>query len=542
MDADNFIRLAEGLTGTAVKPVTATDREILGSLLADDDRPIGHSQLNELLLLVNKDRMERACFDYFFRPPCAVGTLEAGVLNFQKAAMLRFGNFIYAYRVLCRADSVSMIEKELAEWAIPTTELSKRFAERSPKLVDITLIPQVDTSLVGYISAAEVVAEQERCRFLHKHLPQPADLPESDWPLVEGAILAAAGEPERPALTGLLACYRKRHPGATVAQFAEHLAGISPFLEENVSRLEKVRETATRNQDIYLTWDHMDVYFATSMRKRWEFEDLFDFVNGLMNEPALQGLNLRHFDPTQAFTKDRVDKGLVESLMLKRAKCTVYSVQDTDTLGKDSELAATLAQGKPVIAYVPEINVEARAAQLEAEDPTTVQDRLRFVLYADDLFAQSVSPDDVAFVRGFHEIDEFERNRIWRTVPDPGAVSAFRTKHVETFSRLCRIVAAAEARIYNRRARTLKVSHPLGIQVNLATGVANGVLVVRTIPQCADVLRRVVTNALEFELRETDSMWYLEERRSGCVYRVVSKDPKLTNCFWNFYRQPGTTT
>jgi hypothetical protein len=538
LDADHFIRLAERLTGTPVKDVTATDRGILNGLLGDDARPIGHSQLNELLLLVNKDRMERAFFDHFFAGAATVGTLEAGVLKFQTTAMLRFGNFIHAYRVLARADSVDEIQEALAEWAALPDELAARFGERSPKLVDIDLIPREQTSLVGYISAGEVVAEDERCAFLRTQLPAAAALPAAAWPVFEEAVLAAAGVAERPALKVLLANYRKRNAGATVAQFAAHLEGVAPVLNANAARLASVRTTATRNQDIYLTWDHMDVYFATSMRKRWEFEDLLDFVNGLMADPALGALNLRHFDPTQAFTKDRVDKGLVESLMLKRAKCTVYSVQDTDTLGKDSELAATLAQGKPVIAYVPAIDVETRAAQLAAEDPSTVQDRLRFVLYADDQFAQSVAPDDFTFVRGFQAIEQFERDRVWRTVPDPGAVAAFRAAHGADLARLCRIVAAAEARIYDRRARTLKVSHPLGIQVNLATGVANGVLVVRTIPQCADLLRRVVTNALEFELRESQSMWYLEEKVSGCVYRVVSKDRKLTNCFWNFYRRP----
>jgi hypothetical protein len=168
----------------------------------------------------------------------------------------------------------------------------------------------------------------------------------------------------------------------------------------------------------------------------------------------------------------------------------------------------------------------------------TAQDRLRFVLYADDQFAQSVSPEDFEFVRGFQAVERFERERVWRTVPDPDAVAAFRATHGADLERLCRVIACAESRIYDRRARTLKVSHPLGIQVNLATGVANGVLVVRTIPHCAELLRRVVTNALEFELRETPGMWYLEERISGCAYRVVSKDRKLTNCFWNFYRRP----
>ena len=81
----------------------------------------------------------------------------------------------------------------------------------------------------------------------------------------------------------------------------------------------------------------------------------------------MAGLNLRFFDPTQSYMSNRVNKGLVESLMLKRAKCTVYSVQDTDTLGKDSELAATLAQGKPVIAYVPEKTLEERVTELLAE-------------------------------------------------------------------------------------------------------------------------------------------------------------------------------
>src|SRR5271167_2370468 len=97
------------------------------------------------------------------------------------------------------------------------------------------------------------------------------------------------------------------------------------------------------------------------------FHVRYDFVNRLMTSPELSDLPIRYFDPTQSYTKERVDKGLVESLMIKRARCTVYSVQDSDTLGKDSELAATLAQGKPVIAYVPRIDVEERVQILLKE-------------------------------------------------------------------------------------------------------------------------------------------------------------------------------
>jgi hypothetical protein len=44
---------------------------------------------------------------------------------------------------------------------------------------------------------------------------------------------------------------------------------------------------------------------------------------------------------------------------------------------------------------------------------------------------------------------------------------------------------------------------------------------------------------MEFDLEEDDraQMWYLRERVSRCIFRVVSKDRKLTNCFWNFYRR-----
>jgi hypothetical protein len=38
-----------------------------------------------------------------------------------------------------------------------------------------------------------------------------------------------------------------------------------------------------------------------------------------------------------------------------------------------------------------------------------------------------------------------------------------------------------------------------------------------------------VTNALEFDVKVTPSMGYVEEKISGCAVRVVSKDRKLTN-------------
>ena len=81
---------------------------------------------------------------------------------------------------------------------------------------------------------------------------------------------------------------------------------------------------------------------------------------------------------------------------------------------------------------------------------------------------------------------------------------------------------------YDRRAETLKEHHPLGIQVDLESGVANGVLVVRTVDQCAQLVRRIMTNSLEFAVDtiQEDGQEYLllRERISNSVYRVMTGD------------------
>ena len=133
-------------------------------------------------------------------------------------------------------------------------------------------------------------------------------------------------------------------------------------LDEEAVRQETARQGVVGigklNQEAYLASDHLDVYVATSMRQRHEFLAVSRLAAEIFGHRALVDLKLRWFDPTQAYCRDRIDKGLSEALMLRRAQCTIYLAQETDTLGKDSELASTLAQGKPVIAFVPAVDAE----------------------------------------------------------------------------------------------------------------------------------------------------------------------------------------
>ena len=282
--------------------------------------------------------------------------------------------------------------------------------------------------------------------------------------------------------------------------------------------LEKVRAQGIRNQQAYLVSDHLDVYIATSMRHKHEYLEVAEFAQQVFKHEPIGSLNLRWFDPTQAYCPDRIDKGLAEALMLKRAKCTLYLAQESDTFGKDSELASTLAQGKPVIAYVPSptskevLHSVKRLSGLYSRPETQViLDRLQAL-------SPSLAWTDPQVRRWLDAPREIDRDRALKLL----------------------VKTACEH--YEGRAKTLKENHPLGVQVNLDTGVANGVLVVRTVPDCAELIYRIITKTLKFhiEKKSIDNVDYhfLRETVSNSVFRVMTGDAMLTNSFWNFYLEP----
>jgi hypothetical protein len=202
--------------------------------------------------------------------------------------------------------------------------------------------------------------------------------------------------------------------------------------------------------------------------------------------------------------------------MLKRALCTIYMAQESDTMGKDSELAATLAQSKPVIAYVPKYNSEEYSKKIENYPLDYFKKRL-LVLDAEEIF------DDKNFIEKFpselsafdkdreifkfenvisnflFKLDEYRHNQpfsLWAKKE-----TAFKKKYEEDFLRVCEILAIAECYNYDRRADLLKGKHPLSMQVDLHSGVANGVLVVRNAEDCAKLLYRILTNSMEFRIK-----------------------------------------
>jgi hypothetical protein len=531
---DDFLAYASRLTGTEVKGEGQIDRASLAAILGDDTRRIDRSHLNELLLLVHKDRVETPFFEHFFGTACTVGQIPDGVKRFQRTALLLYGNFVHAYRTLSRVkDHPAFEEKVAAASRKPEAEL-EYFQQRQPKLLEVDRIAKDQTPFVGYLSVGAVLADLRRCELLRGAAKEIGSI--ASWDDYLAQVQAMANPNELEPLLETVGNFREKCTRAAASDFGRFLEESFEKLSWMKAEVQQTRDRATKNQNTYLTWDHMDVYFATSMRKAWEYQDLYRFIERLMESKDLGELGLRYFDPTQAYTDNRVNKGLVEALMLKRARCTVYSVQDTDTLGKDSELASTLAQGKPVIAYIPDVDLDDRAQQLASEDPATILERYRFVLYADEHLAERLTDQELDLVARVQEsLTEYCLKRIWISVKDQEAVQALRRALGADLDSFCRTVAKSEKAVYDGRARTLKDSHPLALQVNLETGVANGVLVVRSVEDCASLLRRILLSTMELSLEQDKGMWCLKEQVSGCIYRVVTNDRKLNNCFWNFY-------
>jgi hypothetical protein len=489
---------------------TSTDeeRKLLCVLMENMEKNgLSHKQFNELLLLLNQDTVSEDFFAFFFREKVKTSDeLKQGVIDFRGFAMLCYGNFKFAYRRLAQMDK-EKLKAGLSPYFKESGDREKAFKNRPSRLLPIRSIPRERTWYLGEVTGNSFRAESD----------------------------ASASMAKREFEKG-------RSLDKTFLKFTKQLGRMNDEIEET----EKI---GLANTDIYLTWDYMDVYVATSMRNKWEYEETFDFVNEVFEDKRLKELNIRYFDPTQSKCSNSRDKGLLESLMLKRASCAIYLAQEVDTLGKDSELAATLAQGKPVIAYIPKHDPKAYARKIAEYPPSFFRRRLS-ILDAEEIFddvkcREILQKHDANFkqtIASFiKELTRYRENQplsLWREKD-----AEFKKKS-KNFGRICGILAIAECFNFARRADLLKGRHPLCIQADLKTGVANGVLVVRSSKECAELLRRILTNQLTFTIRHVNSaegtqqrsgFTILEEEVSGCAFRIVTDYERLTNSFWNLF-------
>jgi len=456
-ESQNLTEILEALTGQ--RP------PLLHSLTTVPSFPrngLGYSQLNELLLLLGYDRVTHAFFQYLvdetldYQPGCELRSIEELQAAVERARQL---SLLFFGNVKFGFKKLARDADELSFYHASTQPIDAEILkQRHDPIHPVDPIPASETYFLGYMIQKELDDRLKK---------NPAD--------------------------------------------------ATALSEKRVQQ--QVCDKGVRNHHAYLVSDHLDVYVATSMRRRHEYTEVAEFTHQLFSHNRIRDLKLRWFDPTQAYCPDRVDKGLAEALMLKRAKCTLYLAQESDTLGKDSELASTLAQGKPVIAYVPSPTDEEVRDSVSRLSGVYSQSEAAIILERLQMLASNLAWSDQQVRRWLEAPDQLDRDRA-----------------------LALLVKTTREH-YDKRAQTLRESHPLGIQVNLDTGVANGVLVVRSIHDCAELIYRIVTRTLQFRVErktiESVEYHFLREMVSNSIFRVMTGDAMLTNSFWNFYLEPS---
>ncbi len=471
-------------------------------------------------MLYGEDPVSDAFFDAFW------GTGEAksftterarkGLEQFRAYAMLRFGGFRFAFKRLGTVGNREEIVRELGPWAIEPKEHARWFRVRPHgKTLRDTEIPKDERWYLGYLSSQLVEADREMANALVKAAGGKADGMTKN----ERRKFEALSREEQDVWTE-----------------PEQLASALQEISEHEEKLRTTRNRGLTNTAAYLAANHIDVYVATSMREQAEFVAVAEFVQRVFDQ---EGLDPRHdhdgpgalrptyFDPTDSYTADRIDKGLLEGLMLRLARCTIYMVQESDTFGKDSELAASLALGKVAIAYVP---LKPETAALKNADALR---RRALVLLAENRFDAN---DVEAVLKG---IGLLSRTTVFKLV---GSDAQFEDNEQATVDDLRGRTIEAEQRALDRRATMFQLQHPLALQLIHGSGVANGVLLVRSAEACAHLVRGALLYDFEFVIEESKTTTdghatatLLTERSSGCAFRVVTNNDMLTNTFWSRY-------
>ena len=544
--------------------IATAEKQIISFAHTDRTTEQTFDTLRSLLVYFDVRPIARAFFERYFTADSfrTTETFLAAVRHYQKDAIRLYSTFRDAYLALATTGD---IEQLLAP-------LQKRDAEAYRTRTEwdrIVEIPEENLPDLGYIAAELVRRENSERTAIYTFLRELATAIRK-----HGHVgLQSVGDKKRRKMDSLL---RKFDPGSTHSLFSplflpdpdelkRKADQIGPKKENDLARMESTQARAQQNLAQYLAADHLDVYVATSMRSDSDFVSVNRFVQALFRHDEVRPLKLRYFNPTQSWIDDRVAKGLVEALMLRRSKLTIYMAQKEDTFGKDSEASVALGQGKPVIVYVPKLVVSelsidtetlgrARRDQLETQirkeghdddfDETMDTEALMGRLLSVRLEKAAGSVLTTAVKRHWADFDLYGEARRIEASDDRARYRRWLDAVVRSDNpveppaqvreQVVSILVATSLR-FERRARIFREVHPLALQVILSSGVLNGILVARSVDSCATVIHALIKNELDLEMAfpedEADLNYRLVEKTTGSTIRVISRHQLLRNAF-----------
>jgi transcriptional regulator with XRE-family HTH domain len=550
------------LDGQAVLAVEAAITALVGAALTNSQ---AFDTLREIQVFYGISPVSHQFFERYFKADSFqnLNHFCMAVKRYQSEAIRLFPTFMQAYSEMNRGDLGSLVA------ALGARSLDEYRNRASWNRVDN--IKEGNLRDLGYIAAAKL--EQERME--RDELVM--------WLREMAAFLREKGRGEienfkpkrRREMESLLRKFGSRLNHGPMSplfspapeELEAEAAHLAPKDATDRARIAATQAIGLRNLSQYLAADHMDVYVATSMREDSDFVSVNRFVLQLFEHAEVKPLKLRYFNPTQSWVEDRIAKGLVEALMLRRSAATIYMAQKSDTFGKDSEASVALGQGKPVIVYVPklivpELQLDSSELALASEeelqrilhglDPDELSPAMdkeailgailtrRLAAVTDEVIARTVAYHWADFGLDA-ETERFKETRgiyldwirnVTAAPEAPPAIPDGLRKDIEG-------TLVATAVRFERRASLFREKHPLALQVILSTGVLNGILVARSVESCAALLRRVFENSLELELVRGEDAYRLIERTTQSTVRVISKHRLLANAFASYYASRG---
>jgi hypothetical protein len=333
---------------------------VIDRLLRMELDPLPCTHVNQLLHMMHEIGMTDGFFTYYFRHggplPRAIETngtaissieqLSSGLQRFFTDALLHFGGVRIAYEKLAKMSREEILSLFAAR-RFDSDAMTARGA-----VLPFHAIPADDRYLIAELA----------CK-AYSPMADGAEL------LIE-SVLFKAYKDRGATRTKIKELFDNESPLAkadpqtqmmlqfTTEEFAEETVSSEEEIREKVQTVAKrfveARRRAVLNTRLYLSIvNELDVYVATSMRKRSDFRDMSRDTARIFGQPSLRLLRLRYFDPTISAAEGHEDKGLIECLMVKCAKALIYFAGESDSFGKDAEVSMALSQGKPVIILCP---------------------------------------------------------------------------------------------------------------------------------------------------------------------------------------------
>ncbi|WP_158619246.1 helix-turn-helix domain-containing protein [Corallococcus sp. AB011P] len=569
-----FERVVSELVGRAVSldghdgTVVDSAEEQIGLLfdvLATEAQ--AYDRLNSVLAYYGVRKLSHAFFKRYLGPK-SLGSpraFEEAVRSFQSDAIRLFSTFDAAFEVMNSDERLELVLRPLQPYSDDVYRERTEWDEISP--IEDERLPDL-----GYISVGRVKQEANDRQAVSKFLKDLA----ADIRANGKAAVGSVGEKKRRKYDSLLRSFGSKLPHGLLSplfapdadQLEREAEALAPKEQGDLARIEATQRTAQRNLAKYLAADHLDVYVATSMRTDADFVSVNSFVKSLFRHEEVRPLKLRYFNPTQSWIEDRVAKGLVEALMLRRASITVYMAQKEDTFGKDSEASVALGQGKPVVVFVPkllatELGVDSETLWLgsrqglqevvskegaeDERDPDETLDTQALFSRVLEIRLGNAAGGDLSDVAKRHwadfdlygeasRIQDEELRGVYRSWLDSVVKKGERTPLPDELrADFIRILVATTVN-FEKRARIFREVHPLALQVILSTGVLNGILVVRSVESCARIVGQLVRNDLKLELKFDDYNYRLIEQLTGSTIRVISRHHLIGHAFDRHYR------